>query len=274
MANSKKEASINEDVASDESKPVLGALLTQAREKQKLSIEDAASQLRLSVKQVIALEQDDFAVFASAMLAKGFIKNYARLLSLDSAPLIDAFLLLSPPEVVQSISYQPPSDNAVLLADHSKFWLIMLMVGALIASLVVWLIYANLKPAQDSPSTEISLVEPASESAPSSPTLPEAALPAAERKAEAESVEVSKPATANIKFTFTDSSWVSVQDKDGKTVLSKLAQKGSSEEAFGVPPLKVLIGNAAAATVLFEGKPVDLSGHSNNNVASMTLSAE
>jgi cytoskeleton protein RodZ len=160
----------------------------------------------------------------------------------------------------------------------------MLIVGALIASLVVWLIYANLKPAQDSPSTEISLVEPASESAPSAPTLPEAALPAAERKAEAEPVELSKPATAkaaepvsgsaNIKFTFTDSSWVSVQDKDGKTVLSKLAQKGSSEEAFGVPPLKVLIGNAAAATVLFEGKPVDLSGHSNNNVASMTLSAE
>ena len=57
----------------------IGASLRAARESQSLSVEKISSQLHLSEKQIQALEQDEFQSFGSAMLTRGFIKNYARL---------------------------------------------------------------------------------------------------------------------------------------------------------------------------------------------------
>ena len=85
---------------------LIGASLKAARETLKLSIADVSSQLHLSEKQIRALEQDDFESFGSAMLARGFIKNYARLLSLDPEPLLEIHRKTFPEDQIQSISYQ------------------------------------------------------------------------------------------------------------------------------------------------------------------------
>jgi len=60
-----------------------GARLATAREAQGLSLGDVARQLKLSVRQVEALERDDYDAFPSRVFVRGFLRNYGRLLQVD-----------------------------------------------------------------------------------------------------------------------------------------------------------------------------------------------
>ena len=67
-----------------------GARLTAERRSLGLSLGDIARQLKLSVRQVEALERDDYASFAGPVFVRGFLRNYAKLLNLDPDALIAA----------------------------------------------------------------------------------------------------------------------------------------------------------------------------------------
>jgi len=67
-----------------------GARLTAERRSLGLSLGDIARQLKLSVRQVEALERDDYASFAGPVFVRGFLRNYAKLLGLDPEALIAA----------------------------------------------------------------------------------------------------------------------------------------------------------------------------------------
>ena len=71
-----------------QAEPGPGELLRAARLEQGLSIEDVARQMRLSVRQVTALEEDDYTKLASGTFLRGFVRNYAKLLQMDAAPLL------------------------------------------------------------------------------------------------------------------------------------------------------------------------------------------
>lgn len=59
-----------------------------------LSIEDVSRQLRLSPKQIEAIEKEDFEKLPSGTFLRGFIRNYANLVKLDPKPMLQ---LLPPP---------------------------------------------------------------------------------------------------------------------------------------------------------------------------------
>jgi len=63
--------------------PGPGARLATAREACGFSLGDVARQLKLSVRQVGALERDDYDAFPSRVFVRGFLRNYAKLLQLD-----------------------------------------------------------------------------------------------------------------------------------------------------------------------------------------------
>jgi cytoskeleton protein RodZ len=88
-----------------------GGQLLAARRRQGLSLGDVARQLKLSVRQVEALERDDHASFAGPVFVRGFLRNYAKLLGLDA----DALLTTAAPPPAQgapvtaaAASEQPP----------------------------------------------------------------------------------------------------------------------------------------------------------------------
>ena len=58
-----------------------GAQLAAAREMSGLSITDIARQLKLSPWQVEALESGDYRRLPGAVFVRGFIRNYARVVS-------------------------------------------------------------------------------------------------------------------------------------------------------------------------------------------------
>ena len=61
----------------------VGKYLKNFREKQGLEIEDVAKKLFVRVDLIKAIESDNFDFFRSSAIAKGLVKNYARLIGAD-----------------------------------------------------------------------------------------------------------------------------------------------------------------------------------------------
>src|SRR3977135_1546622 len=85
-----------------------GATLRHERRRQGLSLGYISRQLKLSVRQVEALERDDYSAYKGPVFIHGFIRNYAKLLGLDPEPLIRATdSMLNPPELAIPSANQP-----------------------------------------------------------------------------------------------------------------------------------------------------------------------
>ena len=76
---------------------------------------------------------------------------------------------------------------------------------------------------------------------------------------------------AKLTMHFSEQTWINVLDRNDKELINKNKPAGSDEVIEAAPPLKLVIGNAAATTLTFNGKPVDLGPHSKLNVARITL---
>ncbi len=100
----------------------VGALLRAAREKLGMSTNDIAAKLRMGVKQVQALEANDYAALPKGTFLRGFVRNYARQVSLNGDEVISllekahsgASLVSATSEVApaqQNIRVQRPSGD-------------------------------------------------------------------------------------------------------------------------------------------------------------------
>jgi cytoskeleton protein RodZ len=77
-----------------------GKTLAAQREAMGWSVEQVADQLKLAVRQVIALEAGDYASLPSPAVTRGFVRAYAKILKLDAAPLVAMIEMDTPPEPV------------------------------------------------------------------------------------------------------------------------------------------------------------------------------
>ncbi len=64
-------------------------------------------------------------------------------------------------------------------------------------------------------------------------------------------------------------SWVEVTDRTGRRLVYELIKPGSERVVSGEPPLRLLLGNAPAVHVLYNGAPVSLPA--GRQVVSLTL---
>lgn len=64
--------------------PSIGERLKSKRLELKLTVEKVSNELKIRPEFIKALEADDYTIFASDVYAKGFIKNYAKFLGLNS----------------------------------------------------------------------------------------------------------------------------------------------------------------------------------------------
>ncbi|MFP5394183.1 MAG: helix-turn-helix domain-containing protein [Gammaproteobacteria bacterium] len=65
-----------------------GRTLAAQREALGWSVEQVADQLKLAVRQVVALEAGDYANLPGPAVVRGFVRAYAKILKLDPAPLV------------------------------------------------------------------------------------------------------------------------------------------------------------------------------------------
>ncbi|MBC7655825.1 MAG: helix-turn-helix domain-containing protein, partial [Frankiaceae bacterium] len=65
-----------------------GQTLAAQREAMGWTVEQVADQLKLAVRQVVALEAGDYASLPSPAVTRGFVRAYAKIVKLDPVPLV------------------------------------------------------------------------------------------------------------------------------------------------------------------------------------------
>lgn len=276
----------------------IGRRLIQAREARGLSVGDAAQALKLTLKQVEALEGDHFERLPGAAFARGFLRNYARLVHLDAEPLIaefDAAYAGSKVELRQLSNAQGAMPSGGRGRGPSPLPAALIAAGLLAVVIMGWYFDWFRQPELEAP---LATTSPPVVLAPATPAPPlaEAAQGAAGAEAGAKPAgepvaPVAAPATPafpsvpaaaevpsggpdglqRLTFGFDQEAWVEVRDATGEIIYSRIGAAGSSQEVQGRGPFAVVIGNAQNVHLSQNGKPVDLVPYTKVSVARLNL---
>lgn len=105
-----------------------------------------------------------------------------------------------------------------------------------------------------------------------SQTTVQPSLTPAVTPAQTASVATDAPsANTDIQVSFSADCWVSITDNQQQKLAYGLQKAGSTLQLRGQYPVKMIIGNAAAASITVQGKPYDLSQYQAGQVARITL---
>ena len=217
-----------------------GSILRDARVAKKLSYEDVSQHLRISVKQVEALEGDNFAALPEPVIVKGFIRNYARMLGIDALPILDAYKL-NVPELSQPCTLQSRINMPMISQDKQSWTMYVVASVLVIIGLCVWMYYVDLISASTKFGLMHNSLAPETTAAVTSvkEPLPELALPAAERETQllqAEETE-SSTTTASTIDTKVVAPTVRASALQAEAVMSTTLKPG--ELAYTIPPIKL-----------------------------------
>lgn len=284
-------------LASSEAVPAslsVGEQLRAAREARGMSESDVAKVLKLSVHQVIALEEGDWSRLPGTTIIRGFVRNYGRLLKLDTDSLMSALSATALPAAPNldlpagGKSTMPQAGGVERRDFATAFSGLVLVVLAVLAyffipqdllqSKVLELMDSFKQPEAVVAKPDVSRVDPpvlaapsgavAAAEAPPQPGVP----PGASGPAGVESQKVpAADASSGLKLIFAQPSWVEIRDRSGQIIFSQLNPAGSERDIEGHPPFALVVGNASNVTVKYKGQVVELSQRSKDDVARLNL---
>ncbi len=161
---------------------LLGEVLLAARLAKNLTKKDVSDNLRLSIKQIEALETNTFSWLPAPMITRGFIRNYARFLALEAEPLLASYRSLVPDQLPNMLSVQT-SIAQVMPARESQSWIKYILASILVLLFsFAWVFYMDYMPKSVKKSSDLAVVANVPEQV---IALPEVALPTAERAVDA-----------------------------------------------------------------------------------------
>lgn len=242
-----------------------GIALGAARRAQNISIEDAARQLRLSVSQVQAIESDAHDKLPGPVFVRGFIRNYARLLRMDADALLKDTGMITPVQpqrVAVSLSGGVPFPQT---RKHHRLPYFAMAALALVAALAWYEFRWPHRPDDGKPDVQAAVKQDGP--IPSAAANPVVAAPEAAEQAPAPAAKTE----SILQFTFAAPSWVNVRDGSGVTLVAQTQPAGNSRTFKGTPPFDLVIGNAQAVGLIYNGAVVDLAPHVYNTVARLKL---
>ena len=240
----------------------------------------AAEKLHLDIKVIEALEADRFAELGASVYVRGHLRRYADFVGEPGVELVNIY-------AARSEARPPPPDltqfpQAGRRADPRRLVTPLVGLGcALVLALAIWWVLAGSQsstPASSGPATSSEAV-PASPAPATSTAAPPAqpagaaiaalpgkaapattaSTPAATELANSAPREEAAPARATrLRLELSNESWVEVYDSRGQRLFYDVAGAGSVQSIEGRPPLRVVLGNAAAVAVQVDGQPRDI----------------
>lgn len=285
-----------------ETGPSAGRLLRAAREGCGMSIEDVARQLRLSVRQITALEEEDYGKLPGGMFLRGFVRNYARLVQVDAAPILQLLQRSLPPDAPQTIL--PQAEKIPFPSNHERRRRNFIIIGVVVALTLPLLIYEIYRGGEDrqhpvqvesrtetgarqavvslplqlplpsaTPSDSADGINTAQAQEAAGAIQPKTDSPLPAQKVTAVARDSASPDAGKdvLHFMFVRESWVEVRDARGKTIFTQLNPGGTEQRVYGKPPFSLIVGNAAGVRLVYNGRPVDLTPHTQVEVARLTL---
>jgi cytoskeleton protein RodZ len=259
----------------------VGAELARARQAEGLSIGDVAQQLKFAPRQLEALEAERFGDLPGATIARGMLRNYARLVKLDPEPLLQraAQRLGGPAADHLAARFSQP----VPFSDGSRHATAAYLVLSLVVLAVVgglgyhWhqerttaerlpFVKAVPEPQPPAPVPQAQAPSPAPTPSPAPVAVAEPAPQKPEVKQADAAVEkkAPKPLTPGmhrIVILCEQEAWVEVTDGQGRSLVSSLNPAGSERVVQARGPFEVVIGNARNVRLTLDDRPVDLVRH-------------
>jgi len=255
-----------------------GSVLRRAREARGQSIADVVQVIRFSARQIEALERDDYASLPGSTAVRGLVRNYAKFLKLDAAPLLAQ---LEPAVPVPEADVRPPANMgeaeqptivervplrfvaagaAILLLSLLGYWVATLSADGGLSSLLRGLSGGSV------------VVRPGSASDPSVvPVVQPAPAVVAENVPVTASDAASSPPFTGLRVEFDDRSWIEIRDATQKVVFVGEYPAGTRQNVEGKAPFQVWIGRASGVRMFMGERSIDLKPHTREEVARFTL---
>ncbi len=268
---------MNEPAAPSAAPRSIGERLRAGRERAGLSVPAAAEKLHLDPKVIEALEADRFAELGASVYVRGHLRRYADFVGEAGIELVNAYSAKTearppPPDLTQIPQAERRADPKRLVTP-----LVGLGCAAVLAFAIWWVLAgssgnassgsaeatpaivqapaAAVTPAPDPvpPAAPLQLASktqaaPAPAKASGAPADPAAASAEAARREEAPA----RP--TQLRLELTSESWIEVYDSRGERLFYDIASAGSVQSIEGRPPLRVVLGNAAAVVVQVNGQ--------------------
>ena len=268
----------------------VGQQLRAAREAKGMSLADVARALKLSTRQIEALEAENWTGLPGMTIIRGFIRNEARLFGLNSDLLMAELDKLNMPLVVDlelksGTPVSIPGESAADRRDYVRVFSGLIILGLAIAAFFLlpqdwWqssmsalkaLSQSNEAVVESEPvassEEQVSTVEPAVVTQPD-----QSAISETPSEPEPPAAVDPVPASGNaLKFSFTKPAWVEVRDRDGQIIFSRLNQPDTQQIVEGQPPFTLIVGNATYVTLEYKGKAVELANRSKDDVSRLFL---
>lgn len=250
-----------------------GIRLRQARLAAGLSEEDVASRLKMPVRVVRSLENEDWSRLGAPVFVRGQLRSYSRLLGLSTDSTIESAGVgpVQPPTLVTH-NFIPRHKRLLEQFTHRAIYIVMTV------SLVVPVWLATSPQRTPSPATVESLdaptrMEPAFERT----NIASRSTRQTERTPLMASIAPlpSRPAAAPaLSLRLSGDSWVQVIASDGRILEEGLLPAGETRSYANGAVARIVLGNAAMVEVERSGELVDLAPYLHANVARFTVSSD
>ena len=281
-----------EQPASGDSHGVPGKTLAAQREAMGWTVEQVADQLKLAVRQVIALEEGDYASLPGPAVVRGFIRAYAKILKVDAAPLV-AMVALDAPAPSDATATTIRRDKPAAFSEvrfptngkRSSFPVLPLLALVVVAGAGAAAWHFGLIPssvlrtepaatsAAASPAASTTVLPPpvtvvASAPAASAP-VPSTSVPlisvpppggasATPAAAPAPETPAAAPGANALVIDVREDSWIEVRRAKGAPLLSRLVKGGSTETVDVTEPVTLIVGKPGAVSATLRGAQVEL----------------
>jgi len=292
------------------SEPHVGEKLRLAREALGMSATDMAHALKLGQRQLEALEAGNWQGLPGNTFVRGFVRNYARLVNMDPAPLmaqLDGSLEKPANNLTVSENAPATMPQAGGASRRDRAVVVTGIALVVVAALAYFLIPNDLSALRESTQGLLDSLARKEAPAPAPVAAPTAIAPAepifppgttpqqimnpqatpAEAApgevAQASAPSASLPAAATetkpaamanapqLRFVFDKESWLEVRDRDNKPIFSQRVSAGTEQTLSGPGPLSLVIGYAPGVRVFSHGQAVDLAPHTRGEVARLVL---
>ena len=259
----------------------IGLRFRHCREKQRMSLESVAQQIKLPVAILEAIEREDWARLGAPIFVRSYVGSYAKFLGMP-ATLADEVVRGKPVPALVHVG-APPVRRSF---DRGVMGLAYVAMTVVIIGSVVALAMYFQGPRRNS--TDVlppdatatyagseALPAPAAAQAPVTASLAPPLAEVANGVAAPSAPAASAPgAVGEVVLRFRGESWVDIVDRNGAHIERGLVPAGAERRYADGSLAEVTLGDSTAVEVVSGGVVVDLAPYREAKVAHFTVSSE
>lgn len=263
----------------------IGHMLRNARLDKDMSVEDVSRQLRISVQQVEAIEKESFDELPGRTFVRGFVRNYANLLQLDSAAIVK--LLPGPTTTVTHIEHTPFEIQEMTASSREGRGInstLFVFVIVLFLAVVGYFLYPKISFWQQiEQSTDLAVqLEDGQTSV--ELQLPLSSLNLSDETNKTTSFGQNSLSTLSsvsamntfgtLTLSFSAEAHVKVTDGNNDIIFEQNNIRGTQQRVSGKKPLSIVISDASAVEVTYNDRRIDIEPYTDAQSGSAQLILE